>query len=57
MIKEVEVIKEIVKEVPVIKEVHIKEDADKIDDTDISMDANGHYQIFDKLHDPDAADE
>lgn len=32
-----------------VKEVHIREDADKIDDTDITMDENGHYRIFDKL--------
>ena len=53
MIKEVEVIKEVIKEVPVVKEVHIKEDADKIDDTDITIDAKGHYMIFDQLQNVD----
>ena len=53
VIKEVEVVKEVIKEVPVVKEVHIKEDADKIDDTDITIDAKGHYMIFDQLQNSD----
>ena len=56
VVKEVEVIKEVIKEVPVVKEVHIREDADKIDDTDITIDANGHYKIFDQLNNPDEAE-
>ena len=42
-----------IREVPVVKEVLIKEDADKIDDTDITIDAKGHYKIFDQLQNPD----
>lgn len=53
VIKEVQVVKEVIKEVPVVKEVMIKEDADKIDDTDITIDANGHYKIFDQLQNPE----
>ena len=43
-------IKEIIKEVPVVKEVLIKEDSDKIDDTDITIDSSGHYKIFEQLN-------
>lgn len=53
VIKEVQVVKEVIKEVPVVKEVMIREDADKIDDTDIAIDANGHYKIFDQLSSPE----
>ena len=54
-IVEVEVIKEveIIREVPVIKEVIIREDSDKIDDTDITLDSSGHFQIFEQKHNPD----
>ena len=31
----------------------IKEDADKVDDTDITIDANGHFKIFENKEDPD----
>ena len=48
---------EIIKEVPVVKEivreVRVREDADKIEDTDISRDANGHFKIFERLHNAD----
>ena len=47
--KPVEVIKEVIKEVEVIKEIHIQEDAGKIDDTDITLDTDGNYKIFDQL--------
>ena len=51
--KPVEVIKEVIKEVEVIKEIHIKDDADKIDDTNITIDTDGNYKIFDQLQSPD----
>ena len=44
---EIEVVKEI------IKEVHIKEDEDKIDNTDVSKDESGHFKIFDTISNPD----
>lgn len=55
VIKEVkvEVIKEVIKEVTVVKEVLIKEDSDKIDDTDITIESNGHYKIFEQLENPE----
>ena len=39
--------------VEVVREVHIREDADKINDTDIDVDERGHYKIFDSLANPD----
>lgn len=51
VIKEVEVEKEIIKEI--VREVHIKEDSEKIDDTDISTDENGRYRIFDQVSCPE----
>ena len=53
VIKEVEKIKEVIKEVPVVKEVMIREDADKIDDTDITVNEDGHYKIFEETHNPE----
>ena len=49
VIKEVEKIVEIIKEVQVIKEVMIKEDADKIDDTELPTDpATGLAILFEQ---------
>ena len=39
--------------VEIVREVHIREDADKINDTDIDVDEQGHYKIFDTLANPD----
>ena len=44
---------EVIKEVEVIREVHIREDTNKINDTDIEIDNEGHYKIFEQVEDPD----
>ena len=41
------------KEVEVVREVHIREDADKIDNTDIPTDEKGNYIIFKQVSNPD----
>ena len=51
VVKEVEVEKEVIKEI--VREVHIKEDSEKIDDTDISTDETGRYRIFEQVSNPD----
>ena len=56
---EVPVEREVIKEVPVeveveiVREVHVKEEADKLDDTEITVDEKGHYRIFETVEDPD----
>lgn len=66
IIKEVEKRVEVPIEVPVevikevIREVHIKEDGDKIDNTEITKDETGSFKIFDSVtspDDPDSADQ
>ena len=42
-----------IKEVEVVREVHIREDADKIDNIDISTDEKGNYVIFNSVSNPD----
>jgi len=53
----VEVVKEVIREVvkikEVVKEVHIREDMDKINDTDIEVDLNGRYKIFESTSNSD----
>ena len=44
---------EVIKEVQVVREVPVREDPDKIDNTDIAMDENGRYKIFEQVEDPD----
>ena len=51
VIKEVEVEKEIIKEI--VREIHVREDTDKIDDTNITQDESGRYQIFEHFSTPD----
>ena len=53
VIKEVEKIKEVIIEVPIVKEVIIREDADKVDDTDITVDSSGHAKIFEQIQNPE----
>ena len=47
----VEIEKEIIKEI--VREIHVKEDSEKIDDTDISTDENGRFRIFEQVSNPD----
>ena len=51
VIKEVEVEKEIIKEI--VREVHVREDTDKIDDTNVTQDDSGRYKIFEQFSTPD----
>ena len=51
VIKEVEVEKEIIKEI--VREIHVREDTDKIDDTNITQDESGRYKIFEYFSTPD----
>ena len=44
---------EVIKEVEVVREVPIREDPDKIDNTDVSIDEKGHYRIFESTNNPD----
>ena len=44
---------EVIKEIEVVREVPVREDPDKIDNTDIEIDEKGHYKIFESVHDPD----
>jgi len=37
---------EITRDVEVLKEVYIREDSDKLNDTNIPTDERGHYKIF-----------
>ena len=47
---------EVIKEVEVVREVHFREDADKIDNTEISRDEKGDYRIFESVSNPDDAE-
>ena len=44
---------EIVKEVEVVREVHIREDPDKLNDTNITRDEKGRYHIFESMNNMD----
>ena len=45
--------KEVIRKVEVVREVHVAEDPDKLNDTDIPTDEKGHYKIFDSVSNPD----
>ena len=47
---------EVIKEIEVVREVPVREDPDKIDNTDIGIDDKGHYKIFEQIDDPDKPD-
>ena len=47
---------EVLKEIEVVREVPVREDPDKIDNTDIGIDEKGHFRIFEQLDDPDKPD-
>lgn len=54
-----EVIKEVIKYVDreVVKEVFIKEDASKIDDTNLERDEQGHFKVFESVSSAESPDE